>query len=103
MNIRPLAPALEDQVEDVRVTAAHALGAMGSAARDAVAPLVARLAVKDETRSALIAAVGALGNIGADARSALPALQEAARSRQLGAAPQEAVLKIQGKRVPTWW
>jgi hypothetical protein len=98
-----LAAALDDQVEDVRVTAAHALGAIGPAARDAVKPLAARLAVKDETRSALIAAVGALGDIGADARSALPALEEAARSRQLGPAAQEALLKIQGKPVPIWW
>jgi len=98
-----LVRAFSDPVEDVRVTAAGALGAVGPDARAAVAALAERLHASDERRSVLIAAVNALGDIGKDASSALPALEQAARTRELGPSAREALLKIQGKPVPTWW
>ena len=101
--VAQLVKAFGDPVEDVRVTSAGALGAIGRDARDAVQPLADRLQRTDERRSVLIAAVNALGDIGPDAKSALPTLEQAAKTRELGPSAREALLKIQGKPVPTWW
>jgi HEAT repeat protein len=98
-----LAAALADAQDNMRVTAAGALGAIGPAARDAVAALAARIELTEDSRNARMAAVNALGDIGPDARSALPTLERAAATRDLGPAAREALLKVQGKPVPTWW
>lgn len=98
-----LVRALHDPVDDVRISAAFALGAMGSAARAAVQPMADILLVPGERRGVLGAIATALGDMGPDAKSALPALQEAATTRGVGPAAQEAILRIQGKPVATWF
>jgi hypothetical protein len=98
-----LVGALSDPVAYVRAAAANALGAIGPAARAAVHPLAARLLAKDEQGLVLGSVATALGDIGPDAKDALPALQQALKMRRVGSAAQEAILKIEGKPVPTWW
>ena len=98
-----LVRAFDDPIEDVRVTAARALGAIGPAAGAAVPALAERIQATGEPRTVLVAAVNALGDIGRAAASALPVLEQAAGTRQLGPSAREALLKIQGKPVPTWW
>ena len=51
----------------------------------------------------LRSSAAALGEIGPDAKSALPALRRAAQIVRLGPTAQEAMLRIEGKPVPTWW
>jgi HEAT repeat protein len=82
---------------------ADALGAIGPAERAAVHPLADRLLAKDEQGLVLSSVASALGDIGPAAKDALPALQQAVETHRLGAAAQEAILKIEGKPVPTWW
>jgi hypothetical protein len=98
-----LVGALSDPVAYVRAAAAKALGAIGPAARAAVHPLAERLLAKDEQGLVLGSVATALGDIGPDAKDALPALQQALKMRRVGSAAQEAILKIEGKPVPTWW
>jgi hypothetical protein len=43
-----------------------------------------------------------LGDIGPAAKSALPALRQVLEKRRVGAASQEAILKIEGKPVPMY-
>jgi len=95
--------ALSDPVAYVRAPVADALGAMGPAARAAVQPLAERLLAKDEQGLVLSSIATALGDIGLQAKDALPALQQALKMHRGGAAVQEAILKIEGKPVPTWW
>ena len=98
-----LVGALSDPVDYVRAAAANALGAIGPAARAAVHPLAERLLAKDEQGLVLGSVATALGDIGPDAKDALPALQQVLKMRRVGSAAQEAILKIEGKPVPTWW
>jgi hypothetical protein len=98
-----LTVCVNDQVDYVRAAAADALGAIGSDARTAVDTLAARLLVKNEQMMVLRSVAAALGEIGPGAKSALPALQQAAQVVRLGPTAQEAILKIEGKPVPTWW
>jgi len=98
-----LVGALSDPVAYVHAAAANALGATGPAARAVVHPLAERLRAKDEQGLVLASAATALGDIGPDAKDALPALQQVLKKRRIGSAAQEAVLKIEGKPVPTWW
>jgi len=98
-----LVRALNDPVDYVRVPAADALGAMGPAARAAVSPLAERLRVKDEQVMVLRSVAAALGNIGPDARDALPALRQTLHQLRVSYAIEAAILKIEGKPVPTWW
>jgi hypothetical protein len=98
-----LVRALNDPVDYVRVPAADALGAMGPAARAAVSPLAERLRVKDEQVMVLRSVAAALGNIGPDAKDALPALRETLQQLRVSYTVEAAILKIEGKPVPTWW
>lgn len=98
-----LVRALNDAVEYVRVPAADALGAMGPAGRAAVRPLAERLLVKDEQGMTLVSVATALGNIGPDAREALPALEKTLKQLRVNYAVEAAILKIEGKSIPTWW
>ena len=98
-----LVRALNDPVDYVRVPAADALGAMGPAARAAVSPLAERLRVKDEQVMVLRSVAAALGNIGPDAKEALPALRETLQQLRVSYTVEAAILKIEGKPVPTWW
>jgi hypothetical protein len=95
--------ALNDPVDYVRVPAADALGAMGPAARAAVSPLAERLRVKDEQVMVLRSVAAALGNIGPDAKDALPALRQTLQQLRVSYTVEAAILKIEGKPVPTWW
>lgn len=94
-----LIEALRDPVNYVRAPAADALGAIGPAARDAVTPLSQGLLRKDDG-FVLTSMAYALGNIGPVAKDAIPALKHMLETRRLGAAAQEAILKIEGKPVP---
>ena len=98
-----LVRALNDPLDYVRVPAADALGAMGPAAQGAVRPLAARLLVKDEQIMVLRSVATALGNIGPDAKGALPALEQTLKQLRVMYAADSAILKIEGKPVPTWW
>jgi len=93
---------LSDPVDYVRAPAADALGSIGPAARAAVHPLADRLLTKGEPVFVLRSVSAALGDIGSDARDALPALQEAVKMLRVTYTAQEAILKIEGKPVPTW-
>jgi HEAT repeat protein len=93
--------ALKDSSEYVRSASATALGMMGPAAYVAIGPLMERL-TKDEDGLVASEAAAALGNMGPAAKEALPALEKAVQDRRVGATGEEAILKVQGKPVPTW-
>jgi HEAT repeat protein len=95
--------SLTEPVDYVRYSAAAALGAVGSAAYPAIQPLVARLLDKNEDGLVLNGVAIALGNMSTAAKEALPALEEASKSRRLGAAGPDAILKVRGEPAPTWW
>lgn len=95
--------ALNDPSNYVRASSAAALGAVGPAAHDAVHTLVERLSAKAEDGFVLSNVATALGAMGPHAREALPALEQAVRVNRLSASAQEAILRIEGKPVPTWW
>jgi len=84
----------------VRASVANVFGAMGPAAQSAVGPLTEKLLLKDEDRFVRSNAAYALGDIGA--KEALPALQQVLETRRWDAAAKEAILKIEGKPVPTY-
>jgi hypothetical protein len=97
-----LIQALSDPVNYVRAPAADALGAIGPGARDAVMALAQHLLLKKEDGFVLNSVAYALGNIGPAAKEALPALQKALEMGRAHAPVQEAMLKIQGKPVPSY-
>jgi len=101
--VSDLIAALHDPVAYVRAPIVDALGAIGPEARTAVHPLAEKLLAKDEEGLVLNSIATALGDIGPEAKDALPALQQALAMHRIGAAGQEAILKIEGKPVPTWW
>jgi Protein of unknown function (DUF2961)/HEAT repeats/HEAT repeat len=93
---------LSDPIDYVRATAADALGAVGPGASVATEPLAKRLTDQDEQGFVRMSAAYALGDIGPGARDALPVLQQAVVLRRIGAAAQEAILKIEGKPVAVY-
>ncbi len=93
--------SLGDPVDYVRASAASALGATGAEA--AVHPLVERLSAKGEEGLVVSAAASALGTMGPAAHEALPALERLLQIAHGSAAAREAILRIEGKPVPTWW
>ena len=96
-----LVSALNDPVDYVRAPAADALGAIGPGAQAAVKPLAEKLLTQDE--GFVLASVSyALGDIGPNAKDALPALVQVLKMRRVGSAAQEAILRIEGKPVPTY-
>jgi HEAT repeat protein len=102
-GIPELIRALNDSVDYVRASAVEGLGSMGAAAQTAVKPLIERLLAKDEHGLVLGRVVAALGDMGPAAKEALPVLEQAVKSHRLSTEAQEAILKIEGKPVPTWW
>jgi HEAT repeat protein len=84
------------------MSAANALGAVGSASVAAVPALIGRLEIPAEDGFARGDVAHALGEIGPAAKSALPVLKEAVGKRRVGAAAEEAILKIEGKPVPSY-
>lgn len=97
-----LTHALNDPVVYVRAPAADALGAIGPEARSAVLPLAKKLKEKNEEAYVLRSVAGALGDIGPDAKAALPELQRLQTSSRVSYSVHEAILKIEGKPLPTW-
>ncbi len=95
--------ALDDPVDYVRFPVADAIGAIGPAASAAVPALTKRFLTKGENGLVLNRVALALGAIGPLAKDALPALEKAIGANRLGAAAREAVLRIRGQSVPTWW
>jgi hypothetical protein len=95
--------ALDDPVDYVRFPVADAIGAIGPPASAAVPALIRRFQTKGEAGLVLNRVALALGAMGPLAKEALPVLQEAIATTRLGSAAREAILRIQGKPVPTWW
>jgi HEAT repeat protein len=95
--IKPIAAALKDPDERVRVTAAEALDALGPRAKAAVPALVE--ALEDKAGNVRVAAALALGAIGPEARAAIPALTEMTKDKDAKAskAAADALKKIQPK------
>ena len=98
-----LVRVLDDPVDYVRFPAADAIGAIGPAASAAVPALIRRFQTKGEIGLVLNRVALALGAIGPLAKEALPALEQAVMTNRLGPAAREAILRIQGKAVSTWW
>ncbi|HKK08565.1 MAG TPA: DUF2961 domain-containing protein, partial [Gemmatimonadota bacterium] len=98
----PLAAAVDDPVAWVRSPAAEALGAVGPDAAGAVDALTRRLGAEGEEVYVLRSVIKALGEIGPAAKSALPALREALGNPRTIYTAREAILRIEGKPVPTW-
>jgi Protein of unknown function (DUF2961)/HEAT repeats len=94
--------ALGDSVDFVRAPAADALGAIRADAHGVVPALAERLLMKDEEGFVLTSIAYALGDIGPAAKDALPALRQVLAKRRVGGAAEEAILKIEGKPVPTY-
>ncbi len=101
LAVPELIRALDDPLNYVRAPAADALGAIGPGAKPAVAALSARLLRPDEDGFVVTSVAAALGEIGPLAKEAIPALQQVLTKRRVPAA-QEAILKIEGKPVPTY-
>ncbi len=99
--IPELVASLHDPVNYVRAPAADALGAMGPAAQPAVKALAEKLLTKDDG-FVLGSVAYALGDIGPNAKDAIPALEQVLRMRRVGSAAQEAILRIEGKPVPSY-
>ncbi len=99
--IPELVSALNDPVDYVRAPAADALGAIGPGAQPAVKALAEKLLTKDQG-FVLGSVAYALGDIGPNAKDALPALEQVLKMRRVGSAAEEAILKIEGKPVPTY-
>ena len=59
--------------------------------------------MKDEEVMTLLSVATALGNIGPDAMEALPALEQTLKQLRVSYEVEAAILKIEGKPVPTWW
>ncbi|NQT90763.1 MAG: HEAT repeat domain-containing protein, partial [Candidatus Omnitrophica bacterium] len=74
-TVKKLIEALKDKNDDVRRSAAEALGEIGSDAKSAISALTE--ALKDENGDVRVYAAEALGEIGPAAKSAIPALTEA--------------------------
>jgi hypothetical protein len=100
--IPDLIRALGDPVDYVRAPAADALGAIGPAASAAVHPLADSLLAKDQPVFVMRSIAAALGDIGAAAHDAIPALTQATKMIRVSYTAEEAILKIEGKPVPTW-
>jgi len=94
---------LNDPASYVRASAASALGAVGPSASAAIQPLAERLLVNGEEGFVLSSIAYALGAMGPAARPALPALEQILKMNRQSASAREAILRIQGKPVPTWW
>jgi HEAT repeat protein len=101
-SIPGLIYALNDPVNYVRASVAKVFGAMGPAVRSAVGPLTENLLLKDEDGFVRLNAAYALGDIGPAAKEAIPAHQQALETCRVDAAARTAILKSDGKPVPTY-
>jgi HEAT repeat protein len=101
-SIPGLIYARNDPVICVRASVAKVFDAMGPATRSAVGPLTEKLLLTDEDGSVRLNATYALRDIGPAAKEAIPAHQQALETRRVDAAARAAILKIEGKPVPTY-
>jgi HEAT repeat protein len=101
-SIPGLIYARNDPVICVRASVAKLFDAMGPATRSAVGPLTEKLLLTDEDGSVRLNATYALRDIGPAAKEAIPAHQQALETRRVDAAARAAILKIEGKPVPTY-
>jgi hypothetical protein len=97
-----LITALDDPVAYVRAATADAIGAIGPSARAAVPALIHRFAAQPESNFVFDSVIYALGDIGPDAAAAIPALKEMSLRVRLTAPALEAILRIEGKPVPSY-
>ncbi len=97
-----LIAALDDPVAYIRAAAADAIGAIGPGARGAVPALIHRFSAQPESNFVFDSVIYALGNIGPDAAAAIPALKEMSLRVRLTAPALEAILRIEGKPVPSY-
>jgi hypothetical protein len=95
--------ALNDSTNYVRAPAADALGAIGPGASAATRALADKLLQQGEDGFVLASVAYALGDIGPGANDALPALKQVLQMRRVGAAAEAAILRIEGKPVPTYY
>jgi len=80
------------------------LGNIGPGAKAAVPDLGKHLLTANEQVVFVLRSVAAaLGNIGPDAASALPALEQALKMHRVVYTAQEAIQKIKGEPVATWY
>lgn len=98
-----LVKALDDPSPYVRSPAADALGRIGAVAKPAVDALARHLVAPEEQVFVLRSIAAALGDVGPNAASALPALEQALKMHRVVYTAQEAILKIQGRPVKTWY
>lgn len=99
-----LVKALDDPSPYVRALAADTLGNIGPAAKPVVQILSRHLLTANEQIVFVLRSIAAaLGNIGPEAASALPALEQALKMHRVTYTAQEAIHKIKGEPVPTWY
>ena len=99
-----LVKALDNPSPYVRALAADALGNLGSAARPVVEVLSRHLLPANEQVVFVLRSIAsALGEIGPQAASALPALEQALKLPRVTYTAQEAIHKIKGEPVSTWY
>jgi HEAT repeat protein len=101
--IPTLRKTLADSSPYVRALAADTLGRIGPAAKPAVQDLANHLTGDEQVVFVLRSVAQALGDIGPDAASALPALQQALKMPRVTYTAQEAIHKIKGEPVSTWY
>jgi hypothetical protein len=102
--INALVQALNDSSWYVRALAADALGNIGPAAKPAVGALSDRLLSPDEQVVFVQRSLAqALGNIGPDAAAAIPALERSSKIHRVSYTAEEAIHKIKGEPVPSWF
>jgi hypothetical protein len=96
-----LVKALDDPNGYVRALAADSLGNAGAGAKSAVPALRAHLVAPNEQVFVMRSICTALGNIGS--REALEALEQALKHPRVTYAAEEAIHKIKGEPVKTWY
>jgi hypothetical protein len=102
--MKTLVQALNDSSWSVRALVADALGNIGPAAKAAVGALSGRLLSPDEQVVFVQRSLAqALGNIGPDAAAAVPALEQASKIHRVSYTAEEAIHKIKGESVPSWY
>jgi HEAT repeat protein len=98
-----LVRALDDPSAYVRALAADALGNIGPAAKPAVKALSDHLLAGHEEVFVLRSVAAALGDIGPNAADALPVLAKALKMPRVIYTAEEAIHKIKGEPIQTWY
>lgn len=96
-----LVKSLDDSSAYVRALAADSIGNVGPDARSTVATLCAHLTAGGEQVFVMRSIATALGSIGS--RDAIPSLEKALKHPRVIYTAEEAIKKIKGEPVNTWW